>query len=114
MVVVTINTSEKPLPSLVLPFLDKKSVSLPLAGYVFSFPSFLALAFLLELPIIDRSATWYSQSQGGLNSTRRCLPFTFAYLPTKKCLISNTSVVLCLFSWINFCVKYAGVSDPEV
>jgi hypothetical protein len=99
MVVVTINTSEKPLPSLVLPFLDKKSVSSPLAGYVFffSFPSFLALAFLLKLSIIDWSATWYSQSQGGLNGTRRCLPFIFAYLPTyEKYALFSTRPLSCV------------------
>ena len=74
-----------------------QKVGLIAARRVRSFVSYFG--FLTKLCIIiltDWSATWYSQSQGGLNGTRRCPPLST--LRTTKCLASNLSNVLYLFS----------------
>ena len=80
-----------------------QKVGLIAARRVCSFGSYFGL--LTKLNIIDWSATWYSQSQGGLNSTR-CPPFV--YLTYNK-MFSNLSHVLYLFS----CRKFYAIYDKH-
>jgi hypothetical protein len=55
-----------------------QKVGLIAARRVRSFVSYFGLLTkLCIINIIDWSATWYSQSQGGLNSACRCLPFAY-------------------------------------
>jgi hypothetical protein len=56
-----------------------QKVGLIAARRVRSFVSYFGLLTKLRIiTIIDWSATWYSQSQGGLNHTCRCPLFTFS------------------------------------
>lgn len=81
-----------------------QKVGLIAARRVRSFVSYFGL--LTKFCIIDWSATWYSQSQGGLNSTRLCPSFAYIHqnvlLPTYP--MSYTCSCRILYA---ICDKYA-------
>ena len=75
-----------------------QKVGLIAARRVRSFVSYFSLpAKLCVITIIDWSATWYSQSQGGLNSTRCCPPFAhYTYNKSFRCpLLVPMQNILC-------------------
>ena len=74
-----------------------QKVGLIAARRVRAFVSYFGLLTKLRIiTIIDWSATWYSQSQGGLNRTRRCPPFAYVQQNVYPCpLLVFTQNILC-------------------
>jgi hypothetical protein len=66
------------------------------------------LTKICTITIIDWSATWYSQSQGGLNSTRRYPPLPT--LRTTKCLTSVLYLFSCRIFTTSMQVLYVGLT----